>query len=202
MSETNSKNPEVIETTEVPTAKHFKYDAEERRQRLAGGAKLKDIMMILCAGFALISDGYQNNVMSMLNKVFAIEYPSVYDSGMSTQVSNASLVGTILGQVCFGLTVDYIGRKWSIVTATFLLIFGSMMCAASHGVTVRGMFWMLTIFRGVTGFGIGAEYPSSSVTASEAANESVKKKRSCFCFGNKFTIIFWWSICFKYILNC
>ena len=82
-----------------------------------------------------------------------------------------------------------------------LVNFGSMMCAASHGVTVRGMFWMLTIFRGVTGFGIGAEYPSSSVTASEAANESVKK-RSCFCFGNKFTIIFWWSICFKYILNC
>lgn len=190
MSETNSKNPEVIETTEVPTAKHFKYDAEERRQRLAGGAKLKDIMMILCAGFALISDGYQNNVMSMLNKVFAIEYPSVYDSGMSTQVSNASLVGTILGQVCFGLTVDYIGRKWSIVTATFLLIFGSMMCAASRGVTVRGMFWMLTIFRGVTGFGIGAEYPSSSVTASEAANESVKKRGRAFVLATNLPLSF------------
>lgn len=46
--------------------------------------------MILCAGFALISDGYQNNVMSMLNKVFAIEYPKVYDTNLSTQVSNAS----------------------------------------------------------------------------------------------------------------
>ncbi|KAL6452267.1 GIT1 Glycerophosphoinositol permease 1 [Candida maltosa Xu316] len=136
--------------------------------------------MILCAGFALISDGYQNNVMSMLNKVFALEYPKEYTAYMSTQVSNASLVGTILGQVIIGLTVDYIGRKWSIITATCFLIFGTMMCAASHGVTVNGMFWMLTVFRGVTGFGIGAEYPSSSVTASEAANQSVKKRGRAF----------------------
>ena len=64
------------------------------------------------------------------------------------------------------------------------LIFGTMMCAASHGKTVNGMFWMLTIFRGVTGFGIGAEYPSSSVTASEAANESVKKTWWCIYISN------------------
>lgn len=203
MTDLNSKNPEVIETTEVSNTKHFKYDADQRKQRLAGGAKLKDIMMILCAGFALISDGYQNNVMSMLNKVFAIKYPKVYDSGLSTQVSNASLVGTILGQVCFGLTVDYIGRKWSIVTATVLLVFGSMMCAASHGVTVHGMFWMLTIFRGVTGFGIGAEYPSSSVTASEAANESVKKRGRAFVLATNLPLSFGgpFALCIFLVVN-
>lgn len=75
------KSSEVIETTEVPphnnnnNKRHFKYDSEQRKQRLAGGVKLKDALMILCAGFALISDGYQNNVMSMMNKVFALEYP-------------------------------------------------------------------------------------------------------------------------------
>ncbi|RCK67762.1 putative metabolite transport protein GIT1 [Candida viswanathii] len=203
MSEPVSKTHEVIETTEVPNKKHFKYDAEERRQRLAGGAKLKDIMMIFCAGFALISDGYQNNVMSMLNKVFGIEYPEEYDSNMSTQVSNASLVGTILGQVCFGLTVDYIGRKWSIVTATCFLVFGSALCAASHGLTVNGMFWMLTIFRGVTGFGIGAEYPSSSVTASEAANESVKKRGRAFVLATNLPLSFGgpFALCIFLIVN-
>lgn len=190
------KSSEVIETTEVPphnnnnNKRHFKYDSEQRKQRLAGGVKLKDALMILCAGFALISDGYQNNVMSMMNKVFALEYPKEYTASLSTQVSNASLVGTIFGQVIIGLTADYIGRKWSIVTATCFLIFGTMMCAVSHGKTVNGMFWMLTIFRGVTGFGIGAEYPSSSVTASEAANESVKRRGGAFILATNLPLSF------------
>ncbi|ABN66491.1 permease involved in the uptake of glycerophosphoinositol (GroPIns) [Scheffersomyces stipitis CBS 6054] len=190
---------DYIETTEIPQhdGKRFKYDADLRRQRLAGGAKLKDVLMILCAGFALISDGYQNNVMSMLNKVFAIEYPKEYTASMSTSVSNASLVGTILGQVAIGLTCDYLGRKWSIITATLFLILGTVLCAAAHGATVNGMFWMLIICRGVTGFGIGAEYPSSSVTASEAANESVRRRGGAFIlctnlplsFGGPFALI-------------
>ena len=54
------------------------------------------------------------------------------------------------------------------------------MCAASHGVTTDGMFWMLIISRGVTGFGIGAEYPASSVSANEAANESMKRRGGAF----------------------
>ncbi|EGW32861.1 uncharacterized protein SPAPADRAFT_65885 [Spathaspora passalidarum NRRL Y-27907] len=190
----SDKSNKIVETISVATndghKKHFKYDSEARKARFEGGVKLRDALMILCAGFALISDGYQNNVMSMLNKVFALEYPKEYTASMSTQVSNASLVGTILGQVAIGLTSDYIGRKWSIVLATCFLIFGTIMCAASHGNTVNGMFWMLTIFRGVTGFGIGAEYPSSSVTASEAANQSVKRRGGAFILATNLPLSF------------
>ena len=72
------KSPEVVETVQrdsfepshsndaPPQKQHYTYDAEARRHRLDGGVKLRDALMILCAGFALISDGYQNNVMSML----------------------------------------------------------------------------------------------------------------------------------------
>ena len=49
---------------------------------------------------------------------------------------------------------------------------------------------MLTIFRGVTGFGIGAEYPSSSVTASEAANESVKRRGGAFILATNLPLSF------------
>lgn len=179
--------------------RHFKYDAAERAERLKGGAKWRDILMVLCAGFALISDGYQNSIMSLLNNVFAILYPKIYTSKLKTQVSNASLVATIFGQVVIGHTSDIIGRKWSIVVGCVFLVVGSIMCAASHGATVEGMFWMLTIARGVTGFGIGAEYPSSSISASEAANESMKRRGGAFIlctnlplsFGGPFaTIIF------------
>ncbi|CAH2350975.1 glycerophosphoinositol transporter 1 [[Candida] railenensis] len=175
----------------------FKYNGDARKQRLAGGTKLKDILVIFCAGFALISDGYQNNVMTMLNSVLTLEYPKEYNAYMKTTVSYASTVGTIFGQVAVGLTTDYMGRKWSIVTATLFLILGTIMCAASHGKTVNGLLWMLTISRGVTGFGIGAEYPSSSVSASEAANESVRRRGGAFVlctnlplsFGGPFALI-------------
>lgn len=179
----------------------FKYDEQARKRRLAGGASARDVLMVLCAGFALISDGYQNNVMSMLNAVFplALNTPdhNYYTDDMKTNVSNASLVGTIFGQVVIGMACDYLGRKWSIVTATCFLIVGSIMCAASHGKTTEGLLWMLIISRGVTGFGIGAEYPSSSVSASEAANESIKRRGGAFVlctnlplsFGGPFALI-------------
>jgi len=39
------------------------------------------------------------------------------------------------------------------------------------------MFWMMTVARGMVGFGTGGEYPASSTSASEAANERSLKSR-------------------------
>lgn len=169
---------------------HYTYDAEQRKLRLANGASRKDILMILTAGIGLISDGYQNNVMTMLNKVFSDIYPKVYDSDMKASVSNSLFVGTIFGQIAVGVASDYIGRKWLIILATLFLIFGTIMCAASHGLTTKGMFWMLIVARGITGFGVGAEYPSSSVSALEAANESVKRRGGAFVLSTNLPLSF------------
>ncbi|CAH2352635.1 glycerophosphoinositol transporter 1 [[Candida] railenensis] len=182
MEITSKKKSNVVEyrttaeDSEESLSERFKYNSVERKQRFASGAKSMDIIVLFSAGFALISDGYQNSIMTMLNSVLALEYPEEYTSDMKTTVSYASTVGTIFGQVAVGFTTDYLGRKWSIVVATLFLILGTIMCAASHGETVDGLLWMLIISRGVTGFGIGAEYPSSAVSASEAANESIKRR--------------------------
>lgn len=162
------------------TNKILEYNPELRRQRLNDPKKktLIHVITIIASGFALISDGYQNNAMSMLNKVFPLIYGTKeYSSLVSTRVSNASLVGTIIGQVFIGFACDYMGRKWSILTATILLVLGSALCAASHGTTVAGLLWMLTVMRGMVGVGIGAEYPSASISANEAANEYSEKRR-------------------------
>jgi len=63
---------------------------------------LSDIFTIFCAGFALISDGYQNNLMTMTNVLLKKEYPTQYTSYYSTAVSNALLVGEIIGQITIG----------------------------------------------------------------------------------------------------
>ncbi|KAM3536501.1 hypothetical protein MY4038_000336 [Beauveria bassiana] len=132
---------------------------------------LSDIFTIFCSGFALISDGYQNNLMTMTNVLLKKEYPHEYTSSVSTRVSNALLVGEILGQVVIGLTCDYLGRKTAIIATTLMIVVGGILATASHGVTIDGMFWMLTISRGIVGFGAGGEYPAASASASEAANE-------------------------------
>ena len=138
---------------------------------------LSDIFTIFCAGAALISDGYQNDLMTMTNVVLKKEYAKQYTSAYSTQVSNALLVGEILGQVTISLICDYIGRKIAIVTTTAMIVVGGILATASSGNTTDGMFWMLRIARGVTGFGTGGEHPASSTSASEAANEHTLKQR-------------------------
>ncbi|KAI0721315.1 MFS Git1p-like glycerophosphoinositol permease [Cerioporus squamosus] len=142
-------------------------------------AALSAYMTIAAAAFGLISDGYQNNIMTMTNVVFKKLYPIEYTSDVSTRVSNALLVGAVLGQVVVGLLCDRIGRKAALVTTTLLIVIGAILGTAAHGAhgSVQGMFWFLTVARGITGVGVGGEYPASSTSASEAANEKILKQR-------------------------
>jgi MFS family permease len=58
-----------------------------------------------------------------------------------------------------------------------MIVVGGILATASNGYTLLGMFWMLTVSRGIVGFGVGGEYPASSTSASEAANEHRLKQR-------------------------
>ena len=113
----------------------------------------------------------------MTNVVLENEYADQYTSKYSTPVSNALLIGEIFGQITIGLTCDYIGRKAAIIITTAMIVVGGILGTAANGYTIIGMFWMLTVARGITGFGTGGEYPASSTSASEAANEKALKQR-------------------------
>lgn len=143
-------------------------------------ARHSDAFTILAAGSALVSDGYQNNVQNMLNSLFSKRYGSkVYTSALSTRLSNALLVGAVLGQVSVGVVCDRVGRKSAIVLSTLLLTIGAIFATGAapiHG-SVSNLFWWLTIARGCTGYGVGAEYPASSTSASEAANEKYGRRQ-------------------------
>ncbi|QOU18359.1 hypothetical protein BRETT_000085 [Brettanomyces bruxellensis] len=152
------------------------YDEEGRAGRFRQKKSWSDIFTIICSGCALLSDGYQNSCMNMLNSVFSVGYPKAYTSSVKTRVSNALMIGEIIGQITVGLTCDYYGRRWAILATTSIIVVGSILAAAMHGSTVTGMFWMLTVARGVTGFGVGGEYPASSTSAAEASNEATKRR--------------------------
>lgn len=151
---------------------------QTRKERLSG------IFTIICSGFALISDGLQNNIMTLTNVVFGQLYgPKLYTSSYSTQVSNALTVGTIIGQVTIGLLCDYKGRKWGIVLSTVCIVVGVILATGAHGSgdnlqkNFTGFIWFLTVARGLTGIGVGGEYPSSSASSLESANERMVKQR-------------------------
>ncbi|KAI9572870.1 major facilitator superfamily domain-containing protein [Boletus coccyginus] len=150
-------------------------------------------LTIIASGFGLISDGYQNNLMTMSNVVFKTLYPKYYTSDVSTRVSNALLVGAIIGQVIVGLVCDRMGRKVALVGTTLLIVLGATLGTAAHGAngSPAGLFWFLTIARGITGVGVGGEYPASSTSASEAANEkSVQNRGPVFIMVTNFVLSF------------
>jgi MFS family permease len=98
-------------------------------------------------GFALVSDGYQNNLSTVFNPIFVSGtcsganppadaaqkklYPKVYTSTVSTRVSNSLLVGEIIGQVVVGLICDYVGRKTAMVGTTVLIVVGGILCTCA-----------------------------------------------------------------------
>ena len=75
------------------------------------------------------------------------------------------------------MSCDYLGRKVAIVITTGMIILGLALSAGASGTSLTGMFWMLTVARGITGFGTGGEYPASSTSASESANAYTLKNR-------------------------
>jgi len=90
-------------------------------------------------------------------------------------VANAALVGSVLGQLAFGLAGDALGRKWCFVLSSLLLILGCLgsasamagfslrcasyvggMCASSAAVPTSSwddVYVQLAIWRGILGFG-------------------------------------------------
>ncbi|KZT00653.1 MFS Git1p-related glycerophosphoinositol permease [Laetiporus sulphureus 93-53] len=162
-------------------------------------AALSAYMTIAAAAFGLISDGYQNNLMTMTNVIFKKIHAKEYTSTVSTRVSNALLVGEVIGQIVVGLICDRIGRKAALVVTTLLIVIGAILATAAHGAhgSVTGLFWFLTIARGITGVGVGGEYPASSTSASEAANEKMVANRGpvfimvtnfVLCFGGPLSV--------------
>ncbi|CAA7266543.1 unnamed protein product [Cyclocybe aegerita] len=141
--------------------------------------RLSPYFTIAAAAFGLISDGYQNNLMTMANVVFKKLYPKVYTADVSTRVSNSLLVGAIIGQIIVGVICDRIGRKAALVLTTAFIVLGATLATAAHGIngSPSGLFWFLTFARGLTGIGVGGEYPASSTSASESANEKMIKNR-------------------------
>lgn len=111
-------------------------------------------------------------------------YPEALTDTIYSRLSNAFLIGMIIGMLFFGVIVDQLGRKTGAVATTILLVLGIAMSAAANGTDHTGLLWMLIVARGVAGVGAGGEYPVSGAGAAEATDESGKyRKHRGFMFA-------------------
>ncbi|TEA22614.1 Glycerophosphoinositol permease 1 [Colletotrichum sidae] len=141
-------------------------------------------LMVLFSGLAIGSDGYNAAVIGNVELLLAILYPEELTSTIYQRLSNAFLIGMIVGMVGFGVVTDQLGRKTGAVATTILLVLGIALSTASSGSNQTGMFWMMIIARGIAGVGAGGEYPVSGAGAAEATDEDAKyRKRRGFMFA-------------------
>jgi MFS family permease len=86
-----------------------------------------------------------------------------------TAINLATLVGTIIGQLTFGILADRYGRKRMYGYELIIVIVATMglaLCSKGAQGSVNILAWVIS-WRLLMGIGIGADYPLSAVIVSE-----------------------------------
>lgn len=99
-------------------------------------------------------------VIGNVELLLAVLYPEALTTAIYSRLSNAFLIGMIIGMLFFGVVVDQLGRKTGAVATTTFLVLGIVLSAAASGTSPTGLFWMLIIARGIAGVGAGGECES------------------------------------------
>ena len=118
--------------------------------------------MVITAGMGFFTDAYDLFIVGIVTALL-----TSYWHLTATQIAllnGASLASAAFGAVIFGWFADKFGRKKIYGVELFILFIGALLSAASISFS-----WLL-IARILVGIGIGGDYPTSAVVASEYAN--------------------------------
>ncbi|RAH64747.1 MFS general substrate transporter [Aspergillus aculeatinus CBS 121060] len=176
-----------------PSPSQSKHDAKEEKVRASihdvpatsevalrpKASKLSIVLMVIFSGLAIGSDGFNASIIGNLELIMGVIYPNALTTAVASRLSNAFMVGMIIGMLSFGYISDKLGRKTGAVLTTAILVVGIALSAGASGTSQDGMLWMLIIARGIAGVGAGGEYPVAGAGAAEATDEesAVRSKR-------------------------
>jgi MFS family permease len=126
-----------------------------------GYSRVSTVLMVIFSGLAIGSDGFNASIIGNLELIMGVIYPESLTTAVAARLSNAFMVGMIIGMLSFGYISDKLGRKTGAVLTTVILVLGIALSAGASGVNENGMFWMLIIARGIAGVGAGGSVISS-----------------------------------------
>ncbi|KAF2671402.1 MFS general substrate transporter [Microthyrium microscopicum] len=134
---------------------------------------LSKVKFLVIAGVGLFSDGFLNLaiglVVQMLGYIYFKDEKNALGVIQGDEVKAGLSLGMIGGQLAFGILGDALGRHSVYGIELIITMFGVLMTILLpwKGLSHTGIVAWMTIFRVVTGFGIGADYPMSSSLSAE-----------------------------------
>jgi PHS family inorganic phosphate transporter-like MFS transporter len=117
--------------------------------------------IIFTAGMGFFTDAYDLFIIGVVTALIGPIWGLSIDQ--IALLNGSALLAAALGAIFFGLLSDRLGRKKLYGIEVLILFFGAIASALATS------FWWLFIARFIMGFGIGGDYPTSAVVASEYA---------------------------------
>lgn len=119
-------------------------------------------------GIGFLVDAYVLFSINLVNNVLEKVYPDQADEFTISAITSSVVVGTLIGQLLFGMVADQLGRKLMFVTTMALVIVGTLGSSLlSWNVWIISVFFCLGVWRLILGVGLGGEYPLTAIITSE-----------------------------------
>jgi PHS family inorganic phosphate transporter-like MFS transporter len=129
------------------------------------------VRAVAVAGIGFFTDSYDifaiNQAIPLLGMTFYQSTGGKIPDNVQTAIKAATSGGAVVGQTCFGLLADLLGRRrmYGLELITIIIsTFAQSLSAPSSAVSMTGL---LIFWRVVMGIGVGGDYPMSSVITSE-----------------------------------
>ncbi|KAJ5633648.1 hypothetical protein N7528_001490 [Penicillium herquei] len=146
------------------------------------------VRFMITAGVGFFADGYLNLTIGLVVPILGYLYfPDGKVSTVDSDVIKGGLsLGMVAGQLLFGILSDAWGRKKVYGKELLLTIFGTLLVILLpwKGMSTRSITAWVTVFRVLTGIGIGADYPLSSSFTAENTDVSTRAVRILAVFSN------------------
>ncbi|CAG8651059.1 9515_t:CDS:2, partial [Ambispora leptoticha] len=122
------------------------------------------IRTCIVSGIGFFTDAYDLFVINLVSAMLGVAYfdNSVVPNDVDLGLKVSAAVGTLFGQLLFGIMADRYGRKQMYGFELLIMIIctiGQILAGSSYAVTVHGtiIFWRFFL-----GLGIGGDYPMSA----------------------------------------
>lgn len=122
---------------------------------------------VAASGF--VTDSYNLFTFNVIiNALYFVYWPGEDDTQKEFLINMTTLVGSIVGQIAFGVFADKFGRTRLYGVELVIVIFSTLgVASSSRGEGSMDILAWLLAWRFMMGIGIGAEYPLSAVITAE-----------------------------------